>query len=474
MRWAERLTRPTEGRWLLWLVLLALCTRLLWAGAMRDREPRFDEVGYFRHAVELCESQRYVDSEGRPSDYQPVGFPLALAGAVCLLGRHASAGFALQITIGVLICLLVSSLGERTFGRLEGRIAGLVMAIYPTQVFYGTLLLTEPLVTLLLLAATAALLWSLRASPVWAFSAGLCLGFAILTRPVFALFPCVIPLWYARNGQTLRRAAWRILLVAGGVALVVGPWMIRNHRVFGVWGDLSSTGGQNFLMGNNPDALGGYKHDADRLRAQVRHDGTVDWSQGYRLGWQTIRAAPGAAALRAVQKVSYLFALETDGVLWNLKGKPSRVPLAAALALLTLANLGYLAIACTCLLALLIPGRERRMTSLFWMLTAYVLLMSVLFVGDPRYHFPLVPFAALVASGTLLDGAPKLLAAFRAGDPAARRRLAVWLMLIALLGLLLVGNLRLKQLEVQRFGPLTESSGAASPSSWSAGRPVQD
>lgn len=451
--WTERLSRPSERRWLLFLALLALGARLMWAGTMLDREKRYEEWGYFRHAVELCASQSYVDHAGRPTDHLPVGFPLALAGAVCVLGGHFAAGVAFQIAIGVLICLIVSSLGERTFGRPAGRVAGLVMALYPTHVFYSTLLLTEPLVTLLLLAAAVALLRSLSGSSVAALAAGLLLGYASLTRPVFVLFPVVIPFWYAYNGQSLRRAARRILLVVCGVALVTGPWMVRNYRLFGAWGNLSSTGGQNFMVGNNPEALGGYARAKGSFQGRVRSDGTVDWSEGYRLGWEAIRAAPGAAVARVFQKISYFFALETDGVLWNLKTKPARVPLVVTLALLALANLPYVTLACVCLLALVIPPRERALTSLFGLLTVYALLMTAVFLGDPRYHFPLVPFAALVFSSTLLDGAPKLLAAVRSGEARARRRLAAGLVLIAIFGLLLAGNIRLKLLEVERFGP---------------------
>src|SRR5688572_19864169 len=230
--WTERLTRLSEQRWLLLLTMVALCTRLVWAAAMIEREWRSDEVAYLRHAAQLCASQSYVDAAGRPTDYWPIGFPLALAAAVCVLGGHFAAGVSLQITIGLFTCLLVSMLGERAFGRAPGRVAGLIMALYPTHVFYTTLLVSEPLVTLMLLAAAACLLASLRGSLVSALAAGLFLGYAILTRPVLVLFPCVIPFWYGYNRQAVRRAARSSILVACGVLIVVTPWMVRNYRLF--------------------------------------------------------------------------------------------------------------------------------------------------------------------------------------------------------------------------------------------------
>jgi hypothetical protein len=48
----------SSTRWLLLLTMVALSTRLVWAVAMVDRESRFDEVVYLRHAAQLCASRR--------------------------------------------------------------------------------------------------------------------------------------------------------------------------------------------------------------------------------------------------------------------------------------------------------------------------------------------------------------------------------------------------------------------------------
>ena len=424
---------------------------------MIDRQPRFDEVAYLRHAADLCASQSYEDAAGRPTNRWPIGFPLVIAGALCLSAGRAAAGVALQNAIGVFTCLLVSILGERTFGRTAGRVAALVLAIYPTHIFYSALLLTEPLATLMLLAATACLLRSLQGRLMSAFAGGLFLGYAIITRPVLLLFPAVIPYWYRYNGQSLRRSATFSAMVACGVLIVVSPWMVRNYRVFGAWAELTSIGGYNFLLGNGPRALWGYVGAAG-MNVPLKSDGTEDWSHGYRLGWEAIRKEPTVAVARAIHKVSYFFALETDGVLWNLKGMPSRVSPTSTLGLLALANGAYAVVTCVCLLALIVPGRERPLTSLFYMLIGNLLLMTVVFLGDPRYHFPLVPFAALVFSSTLLDVVPTWRRAWRDGAPATRRQLAGWFALVVLFGLLIIGNLWLKRLELQRFGPVSQSA----------------
>lgn len=415
---------------------------------MLEREPRFDELGYVGHAERLYAGQGYVDEAGQPSDFWPVGFPLVLAATYGLFGSHPTTAVGLQIIIGTLTCVLVSTIGERVLGRSIGRVAALVMALYPTHVFYGTLLLTEPLFTLLLLASCALLLWSLRSGVAGAIAAGAVLGAAILTRPVLLLLPGLVPLWYAANGIRLRRALLLGGLVSCAALAVVSPWLARNHHLSGTWTDVSSTGGYNFLIGNDRAAFGGYAHAAD-LKERLRAGAGYDWSRGYRLGWEAVRAAPVAAARRALQKISYFFALETDGVLWNLKGLRAPVPLAATATLLVLANVAYVLVVSGCLLGMLSPSPHRAATTLFLVVSSYVLLMTVVFVGDPRYHFPLVPFAALMFGKALLYDGPELRDGLRRGEPAARRRLTQWTILNAAFVLLLLGNLWLKHLEAQ-------------------------
>jgi hypothetical protein len=87
----------------------------------------------------------------------------------------------------------------------------------------------------------------------------------------------------------------------------------------GNWTVLSTNGGHVFWMGNHPGAFGGYayKQEIDEL---LREGNSYDYSRGYRLGLAAIAAAPLQAGFRAMQKLTYFFALETDGVPWNLKG----------------------------------------------------------------------------------------------------------------------------------------------------------
>jgi hypothetical protein len=228
--------------------------------------------------------------------------------------------------------------------------------------------------------------------------------------------------------------------------IVVSPWLVRNHEVTGSWVVLSTEGGHNLWIGNHPGALGGYNYPK-AINEQLRNGDGYDFSRGYRLGLDAIAASPLQAALRVFQKVSYFFALETDGVLWNLKGLVRPAPTVVKLGLLGVVNAAYLFVLSFSFLGLLGTPRGQPLSSLFLVLTAYSVLITAVFIGDPRYHYALVPLAAVFSVKGVADELPSLRKCVRAADPHARRRLRLWcavvLVCLALMGI----NLGLKALE---------------------------
>jgi len=151
------LHRGPEWRWLVTLGVIALVLRVGWAVLMMDRTPQFDEVEYMEFATRLAAGEGYVDESGRPVAFWPVGYPAVLSLVFRLAGPSPVAGVGLQVALGVATCLLLSIVGSRVLGPGPGRLAGLLLAIYPTHVMYSTLHLTEPLFMLLLLGVASCL-----------------------------------------------------------------------------------------------------------------------------------------------------------------------------------------------------------------------------------------------------------------------------------------------------------------------------
>lgn len=432
-----------RNRWLLSVAVTAFVLRAGWAAVAIDRQPRFDEPGYIGHAERLVRGAGFVDARGQPTSYWPVGYPAALAVAYFVVGREGYLAASLLNTLcGTATAVLVFLLATSLFGATSGRMAGMLAAIYPNHVFFASLQLAEPLFTLLVVATTVFLLRT-PSTPRDA-AVGLLLGLGTLTRPGIALFPLVLPLWYPRQGCGIRTALKRFTVVGLTMLAVVTPWMARNHRVLGRW-EIAGSGGDAFWIGNNPHALGGYVRDPNL--DQLAWDGdTLDASRAYRLGLAAIAAEPGKAFLRFLAKITYFFALETDGLGWNMKGFEKPWPTWLTLSALALANVPYVAVLGGCVLAF-VGGSGGPLASLLSLLTTYLLVIAIVFLGDPRYHYPLVPLAMILSSQAFAEELPRLLAGLRSGERSARLRAVTWAAAMCVFAILMLTNLYLKSVE---------------------------
>jgi hypothetical protein len=110
--------------------------------------------------------------------------------------------------------------------------------------------LSEPFfVPLLLLALLLTSIAFESAELLTALWAGLAWGAAALVRPH------AVPMAMLVSAYLLWRKGWRqSALVAVGCTLVVGPWVMRNQRMFGS-PVLATESGETFLGSNNPHVL---------------------------------------------------------------------------------------------------------------------------------------------------------------------------------------------------------------------------
>ncbi len=449
----DRLTRLSGRHFWLLLVFVAVFTRGTWAIALGSREPRFDEVNYIARAERLAQGQGYVDARGRPETYWPVGYPALLAAGYAVAGRSRLTGVLLQLGLGVATCALVFAVGKSAFGSRVGRAAAVLMAVYPTHVFYTTLHLTEPLFTVLLAAVVAFLLKSGDRAPGVEIVTGVVIGLAALVRPLIVMLPLALPIWYWSQGLRTRSILMRTALVGCCTLGVLSPWLVRNHGITGQWFLISTTGAHNFWMGNHPGAFGGYAYRRE-IDEQLRVGSERDFSRGYRLGLKAIADSPLRALLRSLQKVTYFLALETDGVLWNLKGFEAPPASAVTLVLLAAANGAYLFVIGFAVLGLMCTRLTHPASSLFLVISGYLVLIAAVFVGDPRYHYALVPIATIFTAKAAVDDWPALLRDLKLRKPVARKKLVGWASVVAVLAMFMMANFTIKEIEFRTLtGP---------------------
>lgn len=246
------------------VVAAALAVRLLYFVGICDF-PLFyaatgDTVEYARRAQTILAGEllgRGVYFHSSPA------YPYFIA-AVKAVTRGGFADFRvvalLQLLASVATAALVFLLGKRLAGTAAGVVAGLVYALSPAAVFYdGELLMDFLLPAVLagvaLLASTTR--WSLRR----AAAAGALISVGALARPSYLLLllPAALVIWFLAEGTSrLARGKYVAALVAAA-ALVVAPCAVRNYVVGRDVVLISSNGGVNLFIGNNPQANGTFK-----------------------------------------------------------------------------------------------------------------------------------------------------------------------------------------------------------------------
>ena len=131
-----------------------------------------------------------------------------------------------------------------------------------------------------------------------AVAAGAVTAFAALCSPrVLALIPLMIVCSGLSKGW--RRAAVTAAALLVGIAAVLLPWTLRNHRCFDRWIVTTTNGGINLYIGNNPYSTGGYYLPPAELRPPHAFHESAHWvseAVGY------VVDNPGRTFVRSVVK----------------------------------------------------------------------------------------------------------------------------------------------------------------------------
>ncbi|OGG51444.1 hypothetical protein A2704_04565, partial [Candidatus Kaiserbacteria bacterium RIFCSPHIGHO2_01_FULL_54_36b] len=232
--------QPPGRRAVIMIFFIALSARLVMFGLINARGEEFfyrssDGNEYLQVARNLLEGHGFslqAVEPYLPYSYFAPGYPYLLAAAIAL-GVGLIPVILLQDVAGALTAVLVTSFGWRIVGRRAAILAGILLAVEPSTVFWNNQLVTESFSTILLIGAFFAVTGALRLPRLYRFAAaGTLLGLSTLVRhasqyliPVFAL----ASFW--ASGR--RRFAGALLVLFFGIVFLI-PWVIHNRARLGV------------------------------------------------------------------------------------------------------------------------------------------------------------------------------------------------------------------------------------------------
>lgn len=389
----------TEKRLLLAFLLLALVLRATWIAAIPN-EPVSDQVIYHVSATRIAEGAGYVDDDGQPANYWPVGYAGYLAAVYALAGPSPRAAACVNLIAGLALVLGLSLLARDLYGLRAGRWAALIGALYPTFVIQSTTLASE----VLFLPGLVWMQWlflrvfrSERGAAV-AAGAGLFLGLLVLVRPTALILPAalVVSGWALRAPLPRIAARTAIVVLLAGVVLV--PWSARNATHFGEWTPMPFNGGANLWMGNHPGANGEYTklpEDVSGMPLAERDALLRERAVAF------IRSEPLAFLRLALRRTVVSLRSDTNAADWSRVGIAKTLGEGALMPIKLLCTVAYGLLLTGTLWALIVRARRRdllREDLVVLTLLALNAVPFVVIVAQNRYAMPLLPLWALLAA----------------------------------------------------------------------------
>ena len=391
---------PRSGTLLLCILAAGLIARI--ATVALFHPPLFsDDIDYVALGKSLAHGEGY-QLEGHPTAYRPPGYPLLLAVSFRLFGESLLPVRAAQAAADLLSCFLVFLLGRRLFSERAGLIGAGIFALFPMEILYVSIMMTETVFTTLLLLY---LLICTGAKASWKMSiaAGIVLGAATLVRPTVLLLPGAVFVVRWMSGWKPPENLKALGISAGAALLILSPWIIRNEDRFGHI-TLTSNTGVNFWIGTHSGASGSYSFPENNPLSDVKDEFSRS-DLGIRLGAQFIRERPLEYGVILAKKWAHFFSVDY-WLLLSMHYQPdfrlapragvvfSRFPLPDLLVL----HVPFAAVLLLATFGLCFHARGDRLGILFLFApVTYWILVHLAFYASARYRFPVVPL--LMAGG---------------------------------------------------------------------------
>ncbi|MBU0517312.1 glycosyltransferase family 39 protein [bacterium] len=340
---------------------------------------------------------------GGPNSFFEPLYPLLTAGMYRVFGDNFFFWRMIHVILGTLLVYFIYDIGLRAFKDWRvATLAALWVTFYPNAIFYSWILMAEVLL-LVLLAAGFWAYFRLLDKPTWqgALLVGILFGLFALTRSfIIAFFPFMVIyiFLFVKNKKRLQFA----LLAALGFAVVFTPWIIRNSMLHNQLVIMSTRGGYNIWMRNNPYFIEdeyramGVEFSQEKLAKLKYHE--------YILGYPEFNEDQGELERNAIlteqgkkfisQNPGFFLELCWVRFIWTIgwKGIGLKGPLLNGISFLA-----YMPALVGFILSLFVGWKRLQVTLPLWSVVGYFVLFYSLTHEGLRYRLPVDPYMILLA-----------------------------------------------------------------------------
>lgn len=371
---------------ILWIFFLACLVRIGFI-LLFPNEQVSDALNYKTIAIQFAATGTY--SNNGYYAYVAPGFPVFLS-VFYAFGNTPDLFIKLiQVLISSGSVLLLYAVCQSFFSKRTALLSALSLALYLNHIAYCSLLLTETLFTFLLLL----FVWLGTRKPSGAIhvSGALVWAVMILIKPqAIVLGACILLFHLLVRKITLQKVAFQTAIA---ILLVCG-WMYRNQLRMGAF-IISSNGPVNIFIGNNEKATGKYE-EFGLVGPEVPETEQMHY---YRTALREHPKPMAEMPALMASKFFFLFITDAESIrYWMVNGLQEEQDKKSLLAWKWVFDMEYILIVLGCALAMLGMVRKKLEVSfLFFLPLLFIVVLQLVYFGDPRFHFPAMPFLLPVA-----------------------------------------------------------------------------
>lgn len=376
-------------------------------------DPISDNANYVSIATAIVQGQG-VAMNGELSAYFPVGYPGFLAVIFSIFGISLFPAQLANVVLYMGILLCTTALTEKLFqSKLTARVTLLLLAFYPSHIYYSSQLGTEtPFLFLVLLWAIIML--DKQDSIKFLILSGIIGGLCCLIRPQALYIPVIIVgtsvILNLSRGMFVQKVK-ELLILYLVMSITIAPWAIRNYIVFDHFIPFSTISGKNLLIGNNPNATGGYYWSDELTKITDAPDEFTRDEQAKAAALEYIRSEPGRFITMIPIRFAKLYLKDYDSINWYERERGDAITetevtvFAAAKIIAQSYYVIIMALAGLGTIRLFRRSRKnlRRFPLHPLAMIFYFSSIFLVYYGTARYHFPMMPWI-IMFSGYYLTG----------------------------------------------------------------------
>ena len=326
------LTKINNKVFLILIIIIALVPRLIWIYLVQT-QPFSDFLHIYNYGINASQG----DFKGFVDFYAvfpfKIGFGLILAGLYSVFGTSLMVVKLFNVALSVILVLLLYTGGKMLYSEKAGRIAALLIALWPAQIMYTSVIASEHLFMVLFTAAVLSIFkfikkytyknYEIHNGNLMLIGLGLLTACAQLVRPmamlmlpVFAVFVLIYKRYRANALTSVGLGVKSIALVIICYFTVINLVNIPIQNASGV--DVTrSDSGFNLMIGTNVKNNGTWNKEDFDIIEKNNYDFDKVHKEAKQIAIDRLKGDPKQLIKLAIKKFEILWGNENYGYYWS-------------------------------------------------------------------------------------------------------------------------------------------------------------